>query len=227
MKAQNEQKGSKYKLRLAKLYLNEKYSWSGTASGHYFYQDLLVAQKIFRRQPTRHVDVGSRIDGFVAHVAAFRTIEVLDIRPPPPVKVSNIVFRQYNMMDSAMPLVNYCDSVSCLHALEHFGLGRYGDPIDIEGHLRGFDNLFRILQPGGILYLSVPIGPERIEFNAHRVFSVTTVLDMARDRFELVTLSYVDDKGELHGDVPRSAESIVDNFGCNYGCGIFELRKIQ
>jgi hypothetical protein len=31
----------------------------------------------------------------------------------------------------------YCDSLSCLHALEHFGLGRYGDPIDPRGHEKG------------------------------------------------------------------------------------------
>lgn len=36
---------------------------------------------IFDSSPQRHLDVGSRIDGFVAHVASFREIEVIDIRP--------------------------------------------------------------------------------------------------------------------------------------------------
>jgi len=27
------------------------------------------------------VDIGSRVDGFVAHVASFREIEVFDVRP--------------------------------------------------------------------------------------------------------------------------------------------------
>src|ERR1700712_792104 len=61
--------------------LGQKSEESGTASGHYFHQDLLVARRIFERRPERHVDVGSRIDGFVAHVASFRSIEVFDIRP--------------------------------------------------------------------------------------------------------------------------------------------------
>src|SRR4051794_20329316 len=44
-------------------YIGEGASESGTASGHYFHQDLLVAQWVFQDNPTRHVDVGSRTDG--------------------------------------------------------------------------------------------------------------------------------------------------------------------
>ncbi len=50
---------------------------------HYFHQDLLLANRIFKARPRNHVDVGSRVDGFVAHVASFRPIEVLDLRPSP------------------------------------------------------------------------------------------------------------------------------------------------
>ena len=38
-------------------------------------------------------------------------------------------------------LYEVCDSISCLHALEHFGLGRYNDPLDPNGHLKGFNNI--------------------------------------------------------------------------------------
>jgi hypothetical protein len=54
---------------------------AGTAKGHYFHQDLLVASLICANNPDHHIDIGSRIDGFVAHVAAFRKIEVFDVRP--------------------------------------------------------------------------------------------------------------------------------------------------
>lgn len=54
---------------------------SGTATWHYFHQDLLVATFINKAKPARHIDVGSRMDGFVAHVASCREIEVLDVRP--------------------------------------------------------------------------------------------------------------------------------------------------
>jgi len=60
--------------------LDDRFDQSGTASGHYFHQDLLVASRIFINNPEKHVDIGSRIDGFVAHVASFREIEVFDIR---------------------------------------------------------------------------------------------------------------------------------------------------
>ena len=49
------------------------------------------------------------------------------------------------------------DSVSCLHALEHFGLGRYGDKIEPKGHKYGIQNFSDIMVKNGILYLSVPI----------------------------------------------------------------------
>ncbi|MEI7674097.1 MAG: hypothetical protein WCK00_18495, partial [Deltaproteobacteria bacterium] len=65
-----------------KLYpcLQEKGQESGVLAEHYFYQDIYVARKVFQNNPVRHVDIGSRIDGFVAHVASFREIEVLDVR---------------------------------------------------------------------------------------------------------------------------------------------------
>lgn len=99
--------------------VNEKYAEAGEAKGHYFHQDLLIAQKIFDNKALKHVDIGSRIDGFVAHVAAFRTIELLDIRP---IKntINNIIFRQANLLNLPSELENYCDSISSLHVIEHF-----------------------------------------------------------------------------------------------------------
>ena len=47
--------------------LDERSKPAGSACGHYFHQDLLVAQKVYCRQPQRHIDVGSRVDGFVEY----------------------------------------------------------------------------------------------------------------------------------------------------------------
>jgi hypothetical protein len=118
------------------------------------------------------VDVGSRIDGFVAHVALFRPIEVMDIRPARSFD-PNVRFVQVDVSDPEKVPENYTDSLSCLHALEHFGLGRYGDPLLADGWKRGIQSFSRLLQPQGRLYLSVPIGRQRIEFNAHRIFGPT------------------------------------------------------
>lgn len=168
---------------------------AGDVASEYFLQDLYVAQAIKRKNPQLHVDVGSRIDGFVAHVASFREVEVFDVRPMNSMR--NITFKQLDFMDSEAVPVAYCDSLSCLHALEHFGLGRYGDPLRIDGSVRGLTNLAKMLKPGGILYLSVPIGIERVEFNGHRILDPLSVVEIASDSgCDLRRLVFVQD-GEL------------------------------
>lgn len=204
--------------------VNERSAPAGTASGHYFHQDLLVARRVFERAPRRHVDVGSRVDGLVAHIAAFREIDVFDVRAIEQ-RIPNVRFYQADLMQLDPALEGCCDSLSCLHALEHFGLGRYGDPVDFEGHLKGLENLARLLEPGGRLYLSVPVGSSRIEYNAHRVFALGDLLDMTRTHFELDRLAYVDDAGDLHLDPPIDETAVGTSFGLRYGCGIVELIK--
>ena len=138
---------------------------AGENKGHYFHQDLLVANFIFEKNPIKHVDVGSRIDGFVAHVASFRSIDVIEVRPLNNTH-KNINFIEADMMSKNIDLELSCDSLSCLHALEHFGLGRYNDPIVPNGHLLGFNSLYKMLKPGGVLYISFPIGENEAHFNS-------------------------------------------------------------
>ena len=54
---------------------------AGSAGGQYFHQDLWAARRIHAARPRSHVDIGSRVDGFVAHVLTFMPVTVLDIRP--------------------------------------------------------------------------------------------------------------------------------------------------
>src|SRR5580698_4842982 len=222
-----QQKQSPVSFPFGELYpcLDDRSDNAGTAKGHYFHQDLLVARRIFANAPRLHIDVGSRVDWFVAHVAAYREIEVFDVRPLTS-NIPNVRFKQVDLMvPLSRALEGYCDSVSCLHALEHFGLGRYGDTVDFEGHLKGLANLKGVLAKGGKLYLSVPIGPQRIEFNAHRVFAVSTLLDLVSD-MRVDRFSYVDDKGDLHENAALTKDAVANNFGCRYGCGILELTKL-
>ncbi len=158
--------------------LYDWYEEGGATKNEYFWQDLHVARKIYIANPEKHVDIGSRIDGFVAHVASFREIEVCDIRPVTSL-IPGVLFRQADLMNPTELFVEYCDSLSCLHALEHFGLGRYGDPIDPHGYVKGLGNMARMLRPGGLFYLSVPIGKERVEFNAHRVYDPLSLVRLA------------------------------------------------
>ncbi len=205
-------------------YPYEKKHQSGTAKGHYFHQDFLVDRRIHESKPEKHVDIGARVDGFVAHVASFRNIEVLDIRPLDS-NIRNIQFRQADLISLLPEMADYCDSLSCLHAIEHFGLGRYGDSIGFEGHIKGLNSLYPILKKGGTFYFSCPIGPQRIEFNAHCVFAVKYLLSLFEGKFKVRVFSYVDDRGDLHEDVALTDELLVTNCGCHYGCGIFEMEK--
>ncbi|MBT9462290.1 MAG: DUF268 domain-containing protein [Rugosibacter sp.] len=158
--------------------LSDWYEEGGATKDEYFWQDLHVARKIHLANPEKHVDIGSRVDGFVAHVASFREIEIFDIRPITSL-IPWVIFKQVDMMNPADSLAECCDSLSCLHALEHFGLGRYGDPIDPHGYVLGLANMAMMLRPGGLFYLSVPIGKERVEFNAHRIFNPDSLVRLA------------------------------------------------
>ena len=192
--------------------------------GAYFPHDLIVARDIYKSKPERHVDIGSRIDGFVAHVAVFREIEVFDIRQQTS-RVKNIIFKQAVFMQLPPDLTGYCDSISSLNAVEHFGLGRYGDPIDPYGHLKGIENISAMLKPGGVFYFAVPHGKQRIEFNAHRIFDLSYLLKVLDDKYTVESFSYVDDKGDLMENVELQDDKIINNYGCNFGYAIFKLRK--
>ncbi len=210
----------KFPLRLSDLYVTtaDKYKQAGIAKGHYFFQDIWAAAKIHKKNISKHTDVGSRIDGFVAHLLPFCQVDYIDLRKLES-RVGNLHFIQGSILQLPFP-DNSIDSLSCLHVIEHIGLGRYGDPLDPAGHENAATELTRVLKPGGSLYIGTPVGRERVCFDAHRVFHPNTVLKMFSD-LELSEFSLIDDKGETiipHADIGIAA-------ACHYGCGLFEFVK--
>ncbi len=206
--------------------LNDWYEEGGTTKDEYFLQDLLIAKKIFESKPKKHVDVGSRVDGFVAHVASFRDIEVFDVRPVT-TQIPGITFKQADLMKPIEGLVGYCDSLSCLHALEHFGLGRYGDPIDPKGYECGFANMANLLRKGGVFYLSVPIGIGRVEFNANRVLDPREVINLAiKNNLRLSGFTVIRQGGKVElFDLEDLQLDLLA--GKNYALGIFTFERIS
>lgn len=202
--------------------LGQKRSFSGSV-GQYFYQDLLVANYIYEQNPRKHVDVGSRIDGFVANVSSFRKIEVLDIRN------NNLDFKNIKFINSDInsldsKFYNYTDSLSCLHSIEHFGLGRYGDKLDPKGHTKGFMNLLRMLNKNGKLYISFPLSSENInEFNAQRFFKIDEVLNWSED-IELTRFDYINNKNKLY--LNQNINDLKNKFNIIDGCGIYTFTKL-
>lgn len=215
---------AKFPVTKLQAHYEDKSEDAGQLPYHYFFQDLYVAQQIFKNQPKKHVDIGSAIWGFVAHVASFREIYVYDIRPLE-TKITNVVFQQVDLMRPHPETINSTDSISCLHALEHFGLGRYGDPINYDGYLLGFENIYKMLQPNGKFYFSVPLGQQRVEFHAHRIFSLRYLLELIEPYYEIDSFSYIDDQNIFYENVHINPELIQSNANCKFGCALFVLTK--
>lgn len=190
---------------------------AGIAHGHYFRQDLWAARRIHAARPARHVDVGSRVDGFVAHVLSFMPVTVVDIRPLTS-DIDGLTFRHGDMCHLEFPS-DSIPSISCLHAVEHVGLGRYGDPIDPEGCFTALRELGRVLAPGGRLYLGTPIGKERLAFNSERVFDPRTIVT-TMSPLRLVVFDAVDDQDRF---VPNADLAAFAH--ARYSCGLFEFTK--
>lgn len=201
--------------------LSDKYACAGTL-GNYFFQDLWAAKKIIKSGVKQHFDIGSRLDGFIAHLlAAEIEVTMIDVREFP-----GAVEDLYTIVDDATSLHQVADesieSMSALCSLEHFGLGRYGDPIDPEACFKCFSNIQRKLKKGGKLYLSLPIGKERVEFNAHRVFYASTVIEC----FSELTLKEFSctSQGEMEYHVePHKYDE--DRHNGEYRYGLFEFVK--
>jgi hypothetical protein len=205
--------------------LGDKFLNNGVASGHYFHQDLWAARRVYSAAPDRHIDVGSRIDGFVAHLLTFRDVEVVDIRPLVSA-VDGLVFVQADLMDATVPNIPQASSVSCLHALEHFGLGRYGDPIVPNGWRIGLKNVASLVAANGTLYLGVPVGRPMIEFNAQRIFDPKYIIaEAALYGLKLEEFSFVNDSGEACGPLSNLDRSLAEAAQLDYGCGLFIFKK--
>lgn len=183
---------------------------------HYFYQAAWLARQLAEAPPARHLDIGSDVK-LIGTLSAFVPTEFMDYRPLD-ATLSGLDCSRGSI--TALPMSDASVlSLSCLHVVEHIGLGRYGDPIDPEGSRKAIAELTRVLAPGGRLFLSVPVGRERICFNAHRVFAPETILDLSGE-LKLASFALVDDAGRFWPDCSPSQAR-----GLDYGCGMFVLKK--
>ncbi|WP_371372137.1 DUF268 domain-containing protein [Sporomusa aerivorans] len=113
-------------------------------------------------------------------------------------------------------------SLSCMHVIEHIGLGRYGDEIDPCGDIKAIKELKRVLAFHGDLLFVVPIGKAKIMFNAHRIYSYEQIISYFPE-FDLKEFSLVPDLHTKYGFIKNATKEIADQQ--NYGCGCFWFQR--
>ncbi len=183
---------------------------------HYFYQAAWLARRLAETRPAHHVDVASH-NMILAVVSGFVPCTFIDFRPLP-VNLPNLDSQGGSIL--GLPLADRSiASLSCLHVIEHIGLGRYGDPLDVAGDVKAARELERVLAPGGRLYLVTPIGRPRIEFNAHRVFDPESVAPLLPE-LRLLSFSAVDDRHCF-----QAKAQPADFRQADYACGMYEFER--
>ena len=195
--------------------LDEKVSFT-PFDAHYFYQQLWVFENVLKRKPKGHVDIGStyEMSGYLSKIVKTKFIDYRPINA----SLKNLEIERGDILNLDAEN-NSIQSLSCLHTAEHIGLGRYGDPIDPLGTKKACKELSRVLAKNGMLYFSLPIGKERICFNAHRVHSPLTIVKYF-DNLKLVSFSVIDDEGNFYENVDYKPYAKA-----NYSCGLFLFTK--
>lgn len=125
------------------------------------------------------------------------------------------------------------ESISALCSVEHFGLGRYGDTIQPDAWECALKAFQRVLQKGGRLYFSVPVGQiSKVCFNAHRVFRPELIIDTL-DKMDIEEFSYIDGFGTIicmereNGKLKIHKDKLdsIPEFKNNGVVGLFEFVK--
>ena len=186
---------------------------------HYIYHPAWAARIIAKSHPEKHVDISSTLH-FATIVSAFVKVDFFDFRPAPLVLS--------NMSSAAADLTRLdfesdsIESLSCMHVIEHIGLGRYGDPLDVDGDRKAARELARVLAKNGRLIVAMPVGRPRIQFNAHRIYSHEQVLEMFAG-LTLLEYALIPDGAAENGMIQNPDSDLI--MAQNYGCGCYVFAK--
>ncbi len=183
---------------------------------HYVNHPAWAARIIKQNNPAKHIDISSTLH-FCSMLSAFVPTEFYDYRPAD-LTLSGLFCGKADLTSLFFDS-NSVESISCMHTIEHIGLGRYGDPIDPLGDKKAIDELIRVTSPGGTLLFVTPVGQPRIQFNAHRIYSFEMIIDLFKG-LHLQDFSLVLDNGKFinNADPKLVAEQ-------RYGCGCFWFKK--
>lgn len=186
---------------------------------HYIYHPAWASRIIAKTKPDYHVDISSSLE-FVTIVSAFIPVKFYDYRPAN-LCLDNLTSEHADITNLPFE-TGSINSISCMHVIEHIGLGRYGDPLDPEGDLKAISELKRVLAKDGSLLFVVPIGKPRILYNAHRIYSYEQITDYFSD-LNLKEFSLIPDNAINSGFIYNATQTQANEQ--NYGCGCFWFVK--
>ena len=183
---------------------------------HYVHHTAWAARVLKKEGIKKHVDIGSS-HYFAVLVSAFINFEYYEYRPME-IHLSGLFTGKADLTnldfdDSSL------SSLSCMHVVEHVGLGRYGDPIQPDGDLIAMRELSRVLKSGGHLLFVVPVGGPRLCFNRHSIYNPVEILNYFQD-LNLIEFSVSTDSGVYSKNV--SPSDYIDQV---YACGMYHFQK--
>jgi hypothetical protein len=186
---------------------------------HYIYHPAWAARIVAQTNPAKHVDIASTLH-FCTMLSAFVPVDFYDYRPAL-LNLDNLASKEADL--TKLPFkTDSVESLSCLHTVEHVGLGRYGDPIDPQGDIQAARELARVIAPGGSFIFVTPVGKPKIAFNAHRIYSYEQVLALFPG-LKLKEFSLVPDDFKKHGLVRNADPKTVALQ--DWACGCFWFTK--
>lgn len=206
---------------------------------HYVYHTAWAARVVSEIKPTVHTDISSSLY-FSSIVSAFTPVDFYDYRP------ANLQLSGLNTKEGDLMKLPFADksieSISCLHTIEHVGLGRYGDPLDPHGDLKAISELKRVVKVGGNLLIVVPVGKQKIEFNAHRIYTPEKLVSYVTEhntehntesesniessgKFTLKEYAYIPET-DKEGPLKRNAD-LKEGQNDRYACGCFWFTRIS
>ena len=187
---------------------------------HYLYHPAWAARIVAELKPSKHIDISSILH-FSTLVSAFVPVEFYDYRPAK-IFLPNLKTEAGDLLNIPFE-TNSVESLSCMHTIEHVGLGRYGDVIDPDSDLKAASELERVVKTGGTLIFVSPItGKPRIEFNAHRIYSY----DQIEAMFPGMTIkefSLIPDDFKKNGIIKNASKELAN--AQDWGCGLFHFIK--
>jgi SAM-dependent methyltransferase len=186
---------------------------------HYVYHTSWAARIVKKINPKRHVDISSSLY-FCGILSAFIPVDFYDYRPAN-IGLDNLTSQRGDLMSLPFPSNSIC-SISCMHTVEHIGLGRYGDFLDSEGDLKAINELKRVVAKGGSLLFVVPVGKPLIAWNAHRIYAYEQIIS-AFEGFSLKEFSLIPENESRGGLIRNADPKLVKNE--NYACGCFWFIK--